>query len=432
MKTLFVAPQVPWPLDVGSKIRVNNLLRCYAELGAVTLVCFAQDRSEIEGVSEVERYCHRVYLLPLNAGEADAASQVGRLGVLAQAMHAQPRLVRYFSSHGLVRRVASLVDGEDFDILHVERLAMAQYADCALRTCSGARRPYLMLDLDDLESEKMRRMATLEPWGSPQKYLRLIEYLKLFVYERRVLPRFDCALVCSEHDRRRLQHGPRSPRVEVFCNGAEADDSAMLDEQRDAGRTLVFFGAINYQPNEDAALYFAESVLPLVRREVPDVQFIVAGKSPSARVRALENGHDVLVTGYVQDKTALFNSCTVFIVPLRIGGGTRIKILEAMAAAKPVVSTTVGCEGIDVTPGENILIANSPEAFAGACRDLLRNEAQRQAIGRAGRDLVLRRYRWGEIRKGYIKTLEDCLRGAGRTSLQQSPLASAVRMEVRS
>lgn len=413
MKTLFVAPQVPWPLDVGSKIRVNNLLRCYAELGAVTLVCFAQDPSEAESISGVDCYCHRVYLLPLNAGEAGAASQVGRIGVLGQVMHAQPRLVRYFSSQELAGRVASLVNGEDFDILHVERLAMAQYADCALRTPSGARRPYLMLDLDDLESEKMRRMAALEPWGSPQKYLRLLECLKLFVYERGVVRQFDCVLACSEHDRRRLQHGPRSPRVEVFCNGAEAESSAVLDEQRDAGCTLVLFGAMNYQPNEDAALYFAESVLPLVRREVPDVRFIVAGKSPSARVRALENGRDVLVTGYVQDKTALFNSCTVFIVPLRIGGGTRIKILEAMAAAKPVVSTTIGCEGIDVSPGENILIANSPEEFAGACRDLLLNAAQRQAVGRAGRDLVLRRYRWGEIRKGYIKTLEDCFRRPG-------------------
>lgn len=431
MKTLFITPQVPWPLDVGSKIRVHNLLRCYAEMGEVTLVCFAQDQVEAESVRQLERYCHRVYWLPLSARELGAAPAASRVGVLRRAMHPRPWAVRYFSSAELARRVRSLVDGEDFDILHVERLSMTQNIGHTVRSRSGGRRPYLVLDVDDLESEKMRRMAALERWGSPQKYLHSLECLKLYAYERLVLPRFDCALVCSEKDRRRLQQGRRSPRVEVFCNGAEVDDRAVLEGHQDGGRTLVFLGTMNYQPNEDAALFFVESVFPFVRRQVSDVRFIIAGKSPSARVLALNNGRDVRVTGYVQDKTALFSSCTVFIVPLRMGGGTRIKILEAMAAGKPVVSTTVGCAGIDVAPSENILIADAPENFADACVELLLHKTRRQTLGRAGRALVLRSYRWEDIRRGYVETLEDCLQGAGATALCQPPPGPAARTEAR-
>ncbi len=421
MKTLFITPQVPWPLDVGSKIRVHNLLRCYAEMGEVTLVCFAQDQVEAESVQQLERYCHRVYWLPLSASELRAAPATSRFGVLRRAMHPQPWAVRYFSSAELARRVGSLVDGEDIDVLHVERLSMTQNIGHTVRSRSGGRPPYLVLDVDDLESEKMRRMAALEPWGSPRKYLHSLEWLKLYAYERLVLPRFDCALVCSEKDRRRLQQGRRSPRIEVFCNGADLDDRTTPKEQQDDGRTLVFLGALDYQPNEDAVLFFTHAVLPLVRRRVPSVRFIIAGKSPSARVRALDTGHDVVVTGYVQDKAEVFKSCTIFVVPLRIGGGTRIKILEAMAAGKPVVSTTVGCEGLDVAPSENILVADAPENFADACVELLLHETRRQTLGRAGRVLVLRSYRWEEIRRGYVETLEDCRQGTGATALCQPP-----------
>lgn len=415
IKTLFLAPQVPWPLDVGSKIRVHNLVRCYAELGEVTLVCFAQSEAEAQNVAEIERHIHRVYWFSLAVEDSSVASPVARLRTLSKAMHSVPAALRHFRSVPFASKVESLLATEFFDILHVERLYMVENVRRALQLRRDGHRPFRVLDVDDLESRKMRQMANMEPWVSPRKYLRSLECLKLYAYERRFVSRFDCVLVCSEKDRQLLQRGPRPPRVEVFSNGADVDGRPVPEGRQDDGRTLVFLGAMNYEPNEDAALFFAESVLPLVRRRVPDARFIVAGKSPSARVRAMANGQDVLVTGYIQDKTALFSLCTVFVVPIRIGGGTRIKILEAMAAGKPVVSTTVGCEGIDVATGEDILIADHTEHFAHACVDLLLDERRRRALGRAGRELVVRKYRWDEIRRGYVKVLHDCARRAGRT-----------------
>lgn len=407
MKTLFLAPQVPWPLDVGSKIRVHNLLRCYAEMGDVTLMCFAENESEAQAVRNLEQYCKRIFCLPLMSTQSVPGQQSGKFGALMQLIRLRPRVVQFFNCPKLASRVESLVASEHFDIVHVERLFMAINANAVLQGQSRSGRPLLVLDVDDLESKKIGRLAALRSWRSPQKYFDNLEFLKLKVFERRVLPRFDCVLVCSEKDRLQLARGHRLPWVEVFSNGAEVSDCVLPPGSRDDGRTLVFLGAMNYQPNEDAALYFAESILPLIRERLPGVRLVVAGKSPSPQLRALHNGRDLLVTGYVEDKNQLFTSCTAFVVPLRIGGGTRLKILEAMAFGKPVVSTTLGCEGINVTSGENILVADSPQDFAATCIDLLADETQRQALGRAGRELVERSYRWEAIRGGFVKTLQD-------------------------
>jgi polysaccharide biosynthesis protein PslH len=403
-KTLFVAPQVPWPLDVGSKIRVHNLLRCYADVGPVTLVSFAQNEVEAQGTGEIERLAKRVCCFRFQP----PAEGTGKRGVLQRAMQLTPRALSYFRCESLADKVGSLLADESFDILHVERLYMVENVRPVF---AGRRRsgpPFRVLDVDDLESSRMKRMAGVEPWLAPLKYVHGLEWLKLRRAERQFLPQFDCALVCSEKDRLALQHVHPGLGVEVFANGAELDLGAPAERHED-GRTIVFLGAMDYQPNEDAVLFFAQQVLPLLKRRVPQVRFMVAGKSPSPRVRALHDGKTVLVTGYVQDKAALFCECTVFVVPIRIGGGTRIKILEAMAASIPVVSTTVGCEGIDVAPDQNITIADAPAEFAEGCARLLLDAAGRRALGRAGRRLVELRYGWEQIRKRYVQELQDRL-----------------------
>lgn len=428
MKTLFIAPQVPWPLDVGSKIRVHNLLRCYAQMGDVTLVCFAANEAEAQAVSELKRICYRVYCTPLDALPAFKA---GRWGALRQAIKLRPRVLQIFDCPQLALTIGSLVAGEAFDIVHVERLFMATHSNAVRQLDTGPRRPLFVIDVDDFESEKMSRSLALESWASPGKYLRLLELAKVMASERRILPRFDCALVCSGKDRTRLLSKRLSPRVEVFGNGADVSDCVLAPDSCDDGRTLVYLGAMNYHANEDAVLHFVDAIYPTIRQRMPDVRLIIAGKSPSQKVLSLHNGQDVLVTGYVDDKNRLFASCTAFIVPLRIGGGTRLKILEAMAFGKPVISTTIGCEGIDVTPRENILVADSPMNFAAACIELLSDVSRREALGRAGRELVVRNYRWEAIRSGYGRTIEKLLHEVRRQTTPQLRKTDAFPQERR-
>lgn len=431
MKTLFLAPQVPWPLDVGSKIRVHNFLRCYAEMGDVTLVCFAENQSEAQAVSNLNQYCKRIFCFPLWPAQFAPEQQSRKFGALMQLIRFKPRITQFFNCPKLASQVESLIASEHFDIVHVERLFMVINADAALRGRPRSGRPLLVLDIDDLESEKIGRLAVLHSWRSMRKYFEMLEFLKLKAYERRILSQFDWVLVCSEKDRLYLVRSRRLPEIKVFSNGAEVSDCVLPSGARDDGSTLVFLGAMNYQPNEDAALYFIESILPLIRERLPSIRLIVAGKSPSPRLRTLHNGRDLLVTGYVEEKNQLFASCTVFVVPLRIGGGTRLKILETMAFGKPVVSTTIGCEGIDVKPVENILVADTPQDFAAACLNLLADETRRQALGRAGRELVERSYRWEAIRNGYVKVLQDhFLKARYMPNLNQSTPETSARERV--
>jgi glycosyltransferase involved in cell wall biosynthesis len=405
VKTLFVSPQLPWPLDAGSKLRIYNLLRAYAELGPVTLVCFAQDEAELQHAPEMERYCHRVVCVPFDSGPSADVLPAGKLRtLLSQVIQLRPRMIRSFTSEAVTGHINALLEAEDFDIVHFARLSMTGNAAGLVANRFAGRRPFRVVDTDDHESEKVRRHAAVEPWSSRRKYLHLLEYAKLHVYERRTLSRFDCALVCSENDPR-LRH-PRVPSMEIVGNGAVVESASADPTPKDDGRTLMFLGAMGYPPNQDAVVWFVTHVLPLVRPRVPEVRFVIAGQKPSAAVSALHNGRDVLVTGYVHDTAELFRSSTVSVVPIRIAGGTRIKILESMAAAVPVISTTIGCEGIDAVPGEHVVIADTAQEFADRCVTLLLDPARRAALGRAGRSLVERQYRWEDIRDRYVRVLQ--------------------------
>lgn len=401
MRTLFIAPQVPRPLDAGSKIRIDQLLRAYRELGPVTLVCLAQDQMELEGIRHMEDMCDRVVCTPVERQQATPGR--GKLGALFRLFDPRPTMVRAFGSTRPRDHAASLLNEDSFDIVHVQRLSMV--SNTPWGQFSSKPRPHLVIDIDDLESGKMWRAAALESWRSKRRYLTLLEWVKLVAYERRVLRRFDWVLVCSDRDRHFLQRVQSGLRVEVFANGADLPPALDRRPAKDDGRTLLYFGAMGYPPNEDAVLFFAEAILPLVRQRVPDVRLVIAGKSPSTRVLALDDRHSVAVTGYVEDKTAIYGDCTALIVPLRYGGGTRIKILEAMAAGKPVVSTSVGCEGLDAVAGRHLLVADRPQDFAHACVTLLTRPDERQALSEAARQLIHSRYRYSDIRRAFITKL---------------------------
>lgn len=393
LTTLFLAPQVPWPLDVGSKIRTWNLLKSYAELGPVTLVCYAQDEKEVAAAEALRGSVAALHVIRLTP-------MPGSGGPLAQALHRWPRIIRYFTRAEFSRTVNEVSAAQRFDIVHVERLFMAE--GIAGLAPSRALR---VLDVDDLESAKARRDLDAMSWRKPRKWLQTLDYLKLRAYESRTLRRFDQALVCSDLDRAALARRMVSGKAVTYRNGAELD--ATVRPATDDGRTLLFFGALDYGPNVDAALFLVREIWPRIRAAFPGVRLRIAGKSPCDEVRALHNGDDVQVTGYVSDKAELFASVTATVVPIRSGGGTRIKILEAMASGKAVVSTRVGCEGIDATDGENILFGDSAEEFAQACLRLLRDAPLRERLALAGRELVSRHYDWSSIRRDFVARLRD-------------------------
>jgi glycosyltransferase involved in cell wall biosynthesis len=287
--------------------------------------------------------------------------------------------------------MAATLDGflsqRRFDVVQVE------FGDLAgsYPVAPGALR---VLDEHNVEYRFMERLERQERSRLRRLYYRL-EARKLRDHELAACRRADAILTTSDVDRATLVPHVGAIPIRVVPNGV---DTAFFTPgpASDGPPRLVFTGAIDYQPNTDGVLHFCGKIWPLVRRSAPEATLAIVGKDPPPAVRALA-GDGVVVTGTVPDVRPWMQSATVFVVPLRTGGGTRLKILEALACGRAVVSTSLGCEGLAVTPGQDILVADEPAAFADAVVRSLRDPALRARLGAAGRALVEQRYRWEAI-----------------------------------
>ncbi len=207
--------------------------------------------------------------------------------------------------------------------------------------------------------------------------------------------------VCSRIDRDDLG---RNTKVWVIPNGVDLPARPARKEKENTEPVLVFVGLMSYEPNADAAQFFVQRVLPLLQREVPNIKFLIVGRDPTPAVRQLHDGKSVFVTGTVPDVAEYLLSASVVVVPIRFGGGTRVKILEALAHRKAIVSTTMGAEGIEVQSGKHLLLADSPEDFAKACTRLLKDAALCSRLGEEGFNLVRDCYQWKRI-EGMIEDI---------------------------
>jgi glycosyltransferase involved in cell wall biosynthesis len=213
-------------------------------------------------------------------------------------------------------------------------------------------------------------------------------------------------IAVSEDDRLRLESIAPGIRATSIPTGVDTKYFAPTPNRERPGR-LVFSGSMDWHPNEDAVLYFADAILPRIRAEVPDAALTVVGRNPTARLREVAERAGIHVTGTVDDVRPSIDEAAVYVVPLRAGGGTRLKIFEALAMAKPVVSTTVGAEGLALESGRHFVAADDPETFAGAVVSLLRDPARRRALGTAGRDLVETYYSWPTIARQFEERCEE-------------------------
>jgi glycosyltransferase involved in cell wall biosynthesis len=273
----------------------------------------------------------------------------------------------------------------------------------------------------NVEADIWRRHAETarSRWQRP---LLAAQWRRMLRFEGEAVRRFDVVLAVSETDRRTLQqlYGPLTQPIHVVPTGVDtAYFSAASAASAERPRHLVFTGSMDWLPNEDGMLHFVADVLPLVRREEASATLSIVGRSPTPAVSRLAGEYGVDVTGRVDDVRPHIAAAAVYIVPLRVGGGTRLKIFEAMAMGKAVVSTTIGAEGLPVEPGRHLLIADTPSAFADAIVRLLRDPAERERIGEAARHLVASRYDWSAV-FGHLESALETAAAGGRVP-QGSP-----------
>jgi sugar transferase (PEP-CTERM/EpsH1 system associated) len=258
----------------------------------------------------------------------------------------------------------------------------------------------------NVEAEIWRRHAETQT-GALGRLLYSMQQRRMMRFEARTLRRFDGVLAVSDADRdtfRRLYAGAIRGTIKVVPTGVDTDYFAPAPSAADS-RRLVFTGSMDWLPNEDAMRFFCREVLPLVRAEEPEVTLSIVGRAPTPAVEKLGEEPGIQVTGRVDDVRPYMSEAAAYIVPLRIGGGTRLKIFEAMAMGKAVVSTTVGAEGLPVTSGKHVLLADEPRTFARSVVRLLRDVNRRRQLEAAARALVVERYDWSAVAREFDDAL---------------------------
>ena len=379
MRVLLLTQVLPYPPDSGPKVKTWNVIKYLAGRYEVTLASFVRG-DQLAEVAHLRRYCQAVHTVPMERGVV----RNGR-AMVRSLLTGQPWMMVRDDRRAMRRLVNRLAAEGSFDVVHADQLNMAQYAVRVPRALK-------VLDAHNALWLLYRRLAaTMSP--SPKKWLLERDWRLLKRYEGDLVRSFDAVLAVTEEDKGALLEAAGVERRITVIPIAVDPDEVWPVARRSEADHLLHIGTMYWPPNIDGVWWFLQEAYPLIRRQRPDVVFDVVGSRPPQHLRALsEDGAGVNVTGYVLDPTPYLEQAGVFIVPLRSGGGMRVKILNALAQGLPIVSTTLGAEGIAVADGEHILLADEPTDFATAVLRLVKDPGLAARLGAAGRRLVKRSY----------------------------------------
>jgi glycosyltransferase involved in cell wall biosynthesis len=403
-RILFIADDCPWPVNSGFRHRMSHQIRALAEVGEIDLFAAVHEGTVVAPppLDVGVRRWTSVEVPTVNLGPAVLARTiVDRL----------PRRIQW--RHWELAKVAlsSWSDGP-YDLVWYGHADV--YPPLSGLQPSAA----TFVDLDNLEDQTLRarrrsKAASLTAEGLARRARRAVvrgldrvDETRWRQLQERIASVADGVGLCSELDRRRLG----GARTFVIPNGYEPDGSPVTAPPK--SHAIVMVGQFVYPPNREAAAFFAEAVLPLIRRVDPSVELRLVGRH-AGTLDGLLGREGVVVTGQVDDAAAELRRARVAVAPLRAGSGTRIKVLEAFALGVPVVATSVGCEGIEAEPGRDLLVADDPKGLADACLRVLVEDALWLDLSAAGRVVYESRYRWADIRPLITQIARELLEGVG-------------------
>jgi glycosyltransferase involved in cell wall biosynthesis len=405
-RILYLASALPYPPDSGSKIRSWHFLKYLAGKGRVTLMAPYDPAAETPFLETLQAQCEEV--IPVNQRtfwfSRSRREQPGWWARGAALLRGRSWNIQDFVSDAF-RRALLAAEPETFDLIVVRYPLMAYdlFREPALRGALAK----TVIDVDDVAiRSQARALASLPP--GYEKLRRVVDLALLRRYYRN-LRRVRACLAVSELDRRYLVSQGFAGQVFVVPNAVEVNGEAAADGHGGGLPTLLFIGRLSYPPNADAAVFFCERIFPKIRAARPQARALIVGKHPRRRVQALSRLAGVEVVADVPDIEPFYRRAAVAVTPLLSGAGTRVKILEAMALRTPVVSTSVGCEGLDVVDGTHLLIADEPGEFAEHCLELLADASRRAALADNAYRLVKERYDVSAFRRA----MDASLAGAG-------------------
>jgi glycosyltransferase involved in cell wall biosynthesis len=402
MNILFLSTRSPYPLISGHSLRTYHILKGAAQKHNVTLVTFVQlpeHELKEEHLKHLRSFCKAVYpfRIPVDLSRLKFA-----VSLFLNIFSPLPFVAKKYDVPAVRQKIREILKTENIDLVHVDMLPLRVYIN------EFEKLPKILVN-HNVESIRLYRWSQVESNPVKKAYLGM-QYPKLKAFERSAMEKFDCCVVVSEKDKELLRGMGVQNNIVVVPNGTDTTFFKPMGREK-IENSVLWFGHMDVHTNKDAVLYFWREIFPLLQKQYPQVRMTFVGTAPPKEIAdaAKRNSH-VVVTGFVDDIRPYVDEASVVVMPIRIGGGTRLKILDSMAKGKAIVSTSVGSEGLKVTDGENILIADEPEDFVKKVIRLLIDDRLRQQISENAVNLA-KGYDWNHIyeiqEQIYQKTLAN-------------------------
>ncbi len=380
MRVLLLTQVLPYPPDSGPKVKTYYVLKYLAQQHDVTLVSFVRDSDKPEYIRHLETLCEKVVTVPITRSPLRDLMFLGK-----SILNGQPWMMLRDERPEMRAALQELAAGTHFDVVHADQLNMGQYA----LPFKGSRK---VLDLHNALWVLYKRLAETQPPTKPMKYILMRDWPLLKQYEGQMCRTFEAVTAVTEEDQRWLVEAGARDDMTIIPIAIDTDEQALIEREPSCPH-IVHIGTMYWPPNIDGITWFLDEIYPLIKQRVPNVRCTLIGARPPASiVDRQQDDPSLKVTGYVDDPLPYLRDASMMVVPLRAGGGMRVKILNALSQGIPMVSTTVGCEGIAVADGEDILVADDPAAFAEKTIRLLTDADLNQRITTNGRRTAVDTY----------------------------------------
>jgi sugar transferase (PEP-CTERM/EpsH1 system associated) len=406
MRVLWLKNELLHPVDKGGRIRSFQMLRAIQREHHVTYLTLDDGTATQEAIDQAGEYADEVIRIPFQLTRRGSVPFVAELA--RNIVSPLPYSLWRYRVPAFEAELVRQMQRPDIDVVVCDFLTQA------VNVPQNLAKPVVLFQ-HNVEAEIWRRHAEIASNTIVRHYFAA-QWRRMVRFEQATCRRLHRVIAVSDADAAHFRDRYGVRQVDAVATGVDTEYFKPSGALSSDGSRIVFTGAMDWMPNEDGIDFFAAEVLPLVRKEVPNATLTVVGRNPVPRVRALASAErGIEVTGTVPDVRPYLERAAIFVVPLRIGGGTRLKIYEAMAMERPVVTTTVGAEGLPLTPGEHALFADDPALFAAHCVALLRDPARAAALGRAGGAFVRRTVGWDRVAAQFmthcVNSLGDPLPG---------------------
>lgn len=413
MKILWLKSELLHPIDKGGKIRTYQMLKHLKHEHELTYLALASPADSPESFERATEYCHN--LITVGWREQKKFSARFYLDLAGNLVSSLPYALEKYRSTAMREAIEREINRNQYDVVVCDFLAPS------VNFNSRGRVPSVLFQ-HNVESMIWRRHYQTET-NKLKKAFLYNQWRKMWASERAACRSFDAVIAVSEVDRDLMRAEFGLKAVYDVPTGVDTDYFRASGVHSKEPHNLVFTGSMDWLPNEDAIRYFTEKVMPLIKRSIPGVTLTVVGRNPHpGLIEMSKRDSSIIVTGRVEDVRPYMERAAAYIVPLRIGGGTRLKIYEAMAMEKAIVSTTIGAEGLPVRDGVELLLADTPEDFAGAVERVLNDEKFASALGARARALVRERFGWSKASESFAAILQQ----ARLSTLKRNPGLGAV------